>query len=157
MVDTPSFLGNSQDEVIVLRSFETWSESTYINCERPAYHRKMAAVVLCTESFGRPIGLIKRLSPRSIEGDEVFIGVEVVDSFVGPKNIVDEFERVEINDVVVVQQHDEIASGRCQRIVRRRNNSAIVFSEGDLDSGITDVVVEHFSDMRARRRIIDEM
>ena len=78
----------------------------------------MAAVVLCTESFGGPIGFIERLRARSIEGDEVFIGVEIVDCFVGQKNIVDEFERVEINDVVVVQQHDEIASGCRQRVVR---------------------------------------
>ena len=124
-VDGGDALSAAQQQVPVLCALHALAEAADLAHERRPVDAEMADVILRGEEHRIPVGLEVRLEALSRLVDLVLVAVDDRGARMREDLGGDLAERVHGQQVVVVEEHHEVALGEGERAVRRRRDVAI--------------------------------
>ncbi len=149
--------GDTQHQIVVLRTVETGTEAPDLRHCLSAQDGQMARVHAGAEPLGRPGWLGERHCDVAREIDVGFVGVEVVDR--GDRFVErgeDGGEDPGLQCVVVVDKHDVLAGQAVECIVAGGNDSTVLGALHDGDARVTVRFLEDRVHFGAARPIVDQ-
>ena len=157
MVDVARLLGDTQNQVVILAAFEAGTEPTNLVDQRATQHRKVCAVVLAAKALRRPVGLVERSDNLTRWREMRFVAIRVVDVGMHAEHFDEAGQRYFVEQIVMVEQRNEVASGHRQRIGRGSDDATVLAAMHHLDALVrSGGGVEQRSDYWIGRAIVNE-
>ena len=151
-VDDPTgHLAHPERQVVVLGAVVALAEPADTAHDVGAHHRQVGGVHLAAQALGRPVGFAELVVEVAVVVDLVLVGVEVVDVVVLRDLPGVGGQRARRQQVVVVEQHDELAPGGVDAVVGRRDDVAVGLTLDQPDARVSGrVLADQLSDRLGR-------